>query len=89
MAVRVANYKGKFHTCCGAEVQLSPDRETADIIRRDFLRLIIDDLVCSSTPLIDQLFQIKLEGGARSYVQVSMHHSISQYEISTLRDLLN
>ena len=76
MAVRVANYKGKFHTCCGTEVQLSPDRERADIIMWDIIR-IFDDFVFSSTPLIDQPFQIKLEGGARSHV--SMYHSISQY----------
>ena len=86
MAVRVANCKGKFHTRCGTNVQLSPDRERAD--KRDIIR-IFDDFVCSSASLIDQLFQIKYEGGTRSYAQVSMHHSISQYEISTLRDLLS
>ena len=76
MAVKVANYKRTFHTRCGTEVELSPDRERADIIRRDLLGFF-DDFVFSSTPLFDQLFQIKYEGGARS--QVSMHQSISQY----------
>ena len=45
MAVRVANYKGKFHTCCGTDVQLSPDRESADIIRRDLLGLFLRSYV--------------------------------------------
>ena len=71
MAVRVANYKGKFHTCCGADVELSPDRES---VCGDFLAF--HNLAFSSAPLFGQLFQIKFEG-ARSLV--SMHHSISQY----------
>ena len=73
MAVRVANYKGKFHTCCGTEVQLSPDRERADR-RYTYLFGLFEDLVFSSAPMFDQLFQIKYEEGARS--AVSMHHSI-------------